>query len=68
MKSMELTFCKCTVVPTVTNKKSPSFQHLIFDEVIDKWTKAGMLILEDGRLHCTEQGISVSNSIIVDFL
>ena len=32
----------CTVVPTVTNKKSPSFQHLIFDEVIDKWTKKGI--------------------------
>lgn len=32
----------CTVVPTVTNKKSPSYQHLIFDEVLDKWTKKGI--------------------------
>lgn len=31
-----------TVVPTVTNKESPSFQRLIFDEVLTKWTKFGI--------------------------
>lgn len=32
----------CTVVPTVTNKRSESYQDLIFNQVLDKWTKFGI--------------------------
>ena len=32
----------CTVVPTVTNKRSESYQDLIFNNVLDKWTKFGI--------------------------
>ena len=32
----------CTVVPTVTNKTSESYQDLIFNHVLDKWTKFGI--------------------------
>lgn len=39
-----------------------------YSAVINKWTDAGMLIIEDDRLHCTEPGFSISNSIIVDFM
>ena len=39
-----------------------------YGNFIDKWTNLGMLIIEGDRLHCTEQGLSISNSIIVDFL
>lgn len=39
-----------------------------YGNVIDKWTNLGMLIIKGDRLHCTEQGLSISNSIIVDFL
>ena len=32
----------CTVVPTVTNKRSESYQDLIFNKVLDKWTRFGI--------------------------
>ena len=32
----------CTCVPTVTNKQSESYQDLIFNQVIDKWTRFGI--------------------------
>jgi len=39
-----------------------------YKDVIDKWVEAGCLEMKSGRLYCTEKGMSVNNSVIVDFV
>lgn len=40
----------------------------IYGEIIEKYTRYGMLREEDGRIFFTEEGISVSNPILADFM
>lgn len=39
-----------------------------YSRQVEKWTDAGMLELKQGKVCCTQRGLSVSNGIIVDFI
>lgn len=39
-----------------------------YEKQLKKWTDSGLLELKQNRLSCTHKGLSVSNSIIVDFI
>lgn len=40
----------------------------VFGNPIKKWESTGMLVIESGRMHCTEDGLNICNRIMVDFL
>jgi oxygen-independent coproporphyrinogen III oxidase len=41
---------------------------LIYGEIINKYTKLNLLIIENGRLFLSERGLEISNSIMCDFI
>ena len=42
--------------------------HSIFEDVINKHIKNGLLIEKEGRIYLSEHGMDVSNTVLCDFI
>ena len=40
----------------------------LYADAINKWTKEGLLVIENDFMRCTEKGIDLNNIILLDFL